>query len=85
MSRRRHPGKRHQESSIGRSKRRTLLFPAEHDELMPQHEQFDVFGELVAATSAKQPQHSRKGEISEASADASRAKLRSRLDREPYF
>jgi len=31
------------------------LLSAEHDELMSQHEQFDVFGELAAAGSDEQP------------------------------
>jgi hypothetical protein len=39
--------------------------PAEHDELMSQHEQFDVFGELAASAPDQQPQQSREGEIGE--------------------
>jgi hypothetical protein len=39
--------------------------PAEHDELMAQHEQLDVFGELAAPVSDQQPQQSREGEIGE--------------------
>jgi hypothetical protein len=39
--------------------------PAEHDELMSQHEQLDVFSELAAPASDQQPQHSREGEIGE--------------------
>jgi hypothetical protein len=38
---------------------------AEHDELMSQHEQLEVFGELAAAGSAKQPEKSRQGETGE--------------------
>jgi hypothetical protein len=34
-------------------------------ELMSQHEQLDVFGDLAAPASNKQPQHSREGEIGE--------------------
>ena len=34
-------------------------------ELMSQHEQLDVFGDLAAPASDKQPQHSREGEIGE--------------------
>jgi hypothetical protein len=39
--------------------------PSEHDELMPQHEQLNVLGELAAPASDKQPQDGREGEISE--------------------
>jgi hypothetical protein len=60
-----HPGKRREERTIGRSERRACLLPAEHDELMSQHEQFDVFGELAAPASGKQPQYSREREIGE--------------------
>ena len=59
------PGKRREERTIGRSERRARLLAAEHDELMSQDEQFDVFGELAAPPSGKQPQHSRKREIGE--------------------
>ena len=58
-------GERSEESTIGRSERRARLLPTEHDELMSQHEQFDVFGELAAPAPDKQPQHSREGEIGE--------------------
>jgi hypothetical protein len=34
--------------------------PSEHGELMPQHEQLDVFGDLAAPEADEQPQHSRK-------------------------
>jgi hypothetical protein len=39
--------------------------PPEHDELMSQHQQLDVFGELAAPTPDKQPQRAREGEIGE--------------------
>ena len=39
--------------------------PSEHDELMTQHEQLDVFGELAAPTTDKQPQQGREGKIGE--------------------
>jgi hypothetical protein len=39
--------------------------PAEYDELMSQHEQFDVFGELAAFAPDQQSQQSREGEIGE--------------------
>jgi hypothetical protein len=45
--------------------------PAEHDELMSQHEQFDVFGELAASAPDQQPQQSREGEIGERKEHAS--------------
>jgi hypothetical protein len=41
------------------------LLPSEHGQLMPQHEQLNVFGELAAAVRDQQPQHSREGEIGE--------------------
>jgi hypothetical protein len=78
-------GERCQESTIGRSERRARLLPAEHDELMSQHEQFDVFGELAAPASDQQPQHSREGEIGERKeheADAPIARRRGRQERD---
>jgi hypothetical protein len=59
------PSKRRKEGAIGRPQRGAPLLSAEHDELMSQHEQFDVFRELAAAGSDEQPQNSREGEISE--------------------
>ena len=41
------------------------LLPSEHDELMSQHEQLDVLGELAAAAPDQEPQHSGEGEIGE--------------------
>ena len=55
---------------------RALFLPSEHGELMSPHEQLDVFGDLAAPASDKQPQHSREGEIGRrkaASAGAPRA------------
>jgi hypothetical protein len=36
--------------------------PSEHGELMSHTSTFDVFGDLAAPASDKQPQHSREGE-----------------------
>jgi hypothetical protein len=58
-------GERRKQSTIGWSQRGARLLPAEHDELMSQHEQLDVFSELAAPASDQQPQHSREGEIGE--------------------
>jgi len=63
--RRKQPGERRKQSTIGWPQRGTRLLPAEHDELMSQHEQLDVFSELAALASDQQPQHSREGEIGE--------------------
>jgi hypothetical protein len=52
---RKRPGERGEEGAIGRSQRGASLLSAEHDELMSQHEQLDVFGELAAAASDEQP------------------------------
>jgi hypothetical protein len=38
---------------------------SEHDELMSQHKQLDVFSERAAAVPKQQPQHSGEGEIGE--------------------
>jgi hypothetical protein len=51
--------------AIGRAQRRPPLLALEYDQLMSQDEQFDVFGELVAAAADQQPQYSREGEIGE--------------------
>ena len=42
-----------------------LLVPSKHGELMSQHKQLDVFGELTAPVSDEYPQQSREGEIGE--------------------
>jgi hypothetical protein len=47
------------------SKREPPLVPAEHGQLMSQHEQLDLFGEFAAPASDKQPQQGREGEIGE--------------------
>jgi hypothetical protein len=62
---RQYPSKRREEGAIGPSQRGASLLSAEHDELMPQHEQLDVFGELAAPGSDEQPENSREGEIGE--------------------
>ena len=62
---RKHAGGRGEEGTVGRPERGALFLPAEHGKLMSQHEQLDVFGDLAAPASEKQPQHSREGEIGE--------------------
>jgi len=59
---RKHAGERGEE---GTTQRGALFLPSEHGELMSLHEQLDVFGDLAAPASDKQPQHSREGEIGE--------------------
>ena len=56
---------RGKEGAIGGAQRRASLLPAEHDALMSQHEQLDVFSEFAAPAADQQPQHSREGEIGE--------------------
>jgi hypothetical protein len=65
-ARRKQSSERSKQRSIGWSQPRAPPLPAEHGELMAQHKQLNVFGELAAPTADQQPQHSRKG----ASADA---------------
>jgi hypothetical protein len=43
----------------------TGLLTAEHEELMPQHQKLDVFGEVAASPSQKQLQDRREREIGE--------------------
>jgi hypothetical protein len=62
---RQHPGERGEEGAIGPTQRGASLLSAEHDELMSQYEQLDVFGELAAPGLDEQPENSREGEISE--------------------
>src|SRR5438034_11095255 len=57
---------RSKEGTIGRAQRRATLLPPEHDQLMPQDEQLDVFSELAAPVADQQLQHSREGEIDRA-------------------
>src|SRR6266516_7023282 len=71
---RKQSGKRRKQSTIGWSQRGARLSPAEHDELMSQHEQLDVFSELAAA-SDQQPQHSGEGEIGERKEHAPDARI----------
>jgi hypothetical protein len=60
------PRQRREEGTIGGAQRGAApLLSFEHDELMPQHEQLDVFSELAAPAAGQQPQHSREGEIGE--------------------
>jgi len=40
------PRERHKERTIGRPEQRAARLPAEHEELMAQHEQLDVFAEI---------------------------------------
>jgi hypothetical protein len=58
-------GERRKQSTIGWPQRGAAFLPAEHDELMSQHEQFDAFGELAASAPDQQSQQSPEGEISE--------------------
>jgi hypothetical protein len=55
--------KRSKERPIRRPQWRSAGLPAKHDELMAQHEQLDVFGELTTPTAYKQPQNSREREV----------------------
>jgi hypothetical protein len=43
-------GERCEERTIRWSERPPPFLPAEHGQLMPQHQQFDVLGELAAPT-----------------------------------
>jgi hypothetical protein len=54
---------RRKEGTIGGAKRSAPLLPAEHHQLMSQHEQLDVRGEFAAPAADQQPQQSREGEI----------------------
>jgi hypothetical protein len=63
-SRREEPSKRREESAIGWLQRPRLL-PMEHRHLMPQNNQLDVLGELVAPASDEQPQHRGEHEVNE--------------------
>ncbi len=56
---------RRQQRAIGGPQQRAPLLPSEHGQLMPQHEQLNVFGELAAPVRDQEPQHSREGEIGE--------------------
>lgn len=54
---------RSDESTIGRPKLRTLMLASQHRELVPQHHQFHVLGELGAPTPNEQPQNSRERKV----------------------
>jgi hypothetical protein len=56
---------RGKEGAIGWPQRRAPLLPCEHDELMAQDEQLDVFAEVAAPAADQQPQHGREGEVGE--------------------
>src|SRR5262249_36186669 len=56
---------RGQEGATGWPQRGASLLPSEHNQLMAQDEQLDVFGELSAPVPDQQPEHSREGEIGE--------------------
>jgi hypothetical protein len=58
-------GECRKQSTIGWPQRGAAFLPAEEDELMPQHEQFDVIGELAASAPDQQSQQSREGEVGE--------------------
>jgi hypothetical protein len=57
---REHPGERSKKGTIGRPQRRPTRLPPEHRELMTQHHQLDVFGELGASPSDQQLQTAEK-------------------------
>jgi hypothetical protein len=59
------PRERRKEGTVRGPQRRAASLPAEHNELMSEHEQLDVFGELAAPASDKQPQNRREREIGE--------------------
>jgi hypothetical protein len=63
--RRQQTSKRRKQGTIGWPEHRAPLLPSEHDKLMAQDQQLDIFGELRAPTPDQQPQHSREGETGE--------------------
>jgi hypothetical protein len=63
--RRKQSGECRKQRAIGRPQQGSPLLPAEHDQLMSQDEQFDIFGELAVSAPDQQPQHRREGEIGE--------------------
>ena len=56
---------RGKEGAIGEPQRQAPLLPCEHDQLMAQDEQLDVFAEVTAPAADQQPQHGRESEVSE--------------------
>ncbi len=61
--RRQQARERRKQGTIGWPQGGATLLPSEHDKLMAQHEQLDVFSELAAPVPDQQPQYSREGEI----------------------
>lgn len=62
---RKQTSKRSDEGTIGRPKLWSLMLASQHRELVSQHQEFDVFGELGPSIPNEQPQNSREGEASE--------------------
>jgi hypothetical protein len=58
---RQQPGQRRQQCAISWPQQGSPLLPSEHGQLVSQHEQLEVFGELAAPVPNQQPQHSREG------------------------
>jgi hypothetical protein len=56
------------------------LLPSEHGQLVSQHEQLDLFGDLAPPAADQQPQHGREGEMSPLSGATA---LVARVDHEP--
>jgi hypothetical protein len=54
-----------EERPIDRAQRRSARLPAKHGQLVPQHEQLDVFGELAPPAPNEQAQQGREREIGE--------------------
>jgi hypothetical protein len=57
--------KRSDEGTIGRSKLRTLMLASQDRELVPQHQEFHVLGELGPPIPNEQPQNSSERKVSE--------------------
>jgi hypothetical protein len=62
---RKQTSKRSDQGTIGRPKLRTLMLARQHRQLVPQHHQFNVLGELSPPTPNEQLQNSREHEVSE--------------------
>ena len=63
--RRKETSKRSDEGTIGWAQLRTCLLGRQHRQLVTEHHEFDVFGELGPPTPNEQPQNSREGKVSE--------------------
>jgi hypothetical protein len=63
--RRQQASERRKHGTIRWLEHRASLLTSDHDELMSQHEQLDIFGELTAPAPDQQPQYCREGEIGE--------------------